>query len=90
MESIIRDVIALDDAQKRALEAVLGHELGANQRLVITVLEAEPTVPSPATSDRPTQSLSDWTAICAGLSEAQVEGLDAAVAERANFTRDAS
>jgi hypothetical protein len=45
MESIIRDVPALDQAHRRSLEALLGHELENNQRVYIAVLpdSAAPT-----------------------------------------------
>jgi hypothetical protein len=38
MESIIRDVPALDQTHRRSLEALLGHELADNQRVYIAVL----------------------------------------------------
>jgi hypothetical protein len=45
MESIIRDVPALDQAHRRSLEALLGHELADNQRVYIAVL-TESAAPS--------------------------------------------
>ena len=85
MESIIRDVSALDDAHRHALEDVLGRHLRANQRLVINVLELDP-LPA-VTREQPTQSLSDWTQLYNGLSDRQIEQIDEVAKSRANLTR---
>ena len=37
MESIYRDVTALDESHRRSLEALLGHPLRGNERLYIAV-----------------------------------------------------
>ena len=84
MESIIRDVTALDETHRRALEDVLGRELRANQRLVINVLELD----AQAGAERPTQSLADWTSVYEGLSDDQIERIDATAKTRANLTRN--
>lgn len=85
MEFIIRDVTALDERHRRALEDVLGRELRANQRLVINVLELEG--PSGA-NERAEQSLADWTRVYDGLSDDQIERLDEIVKTRAKLTRN--
>jgi hypothetical protein len=42
MESIYRNVTALDESHRRSLEALLGHELQANQQVYIAVLTELP------------------------------------------------
>lgn len=56
MESIIRDVPALDEAQRRSLEALLGHQLLGNQRVYIAVLSDLP-VTSPESRQQSLQTL---------------------------------
>jgi hypothetical protein len=58
------DVAALDAPHRRALDEVVGCELAAHQRLVISVIEVAP----PAGSARPAQTLEDWTSVYEGLS----------------------
>lgn len=86
MESIIRDVTALDETHRRALEDVLGRELHANQRLIINVLELE--VPGGAAGERPPQSLDEWTRVYEGLSDDQIEQIDEVAKTRAKLTRN--
>lgn len=84
MEPIIRDVTALDDTHRHALEEVIGRQLQANQRLVIQVTEVEI---SPPNCERPPQSLADWTGVYAGLNEEQIASIDRIAKTRANLTR---
>ena len=79
------DVANLDTPHRRALEEVIGCELAANQRLIISVIE----VPMPTdTGVRPTQTLEDWTHVYDGLSEQQVDEIDTIAKTRANLTRN--
>ncbi|HJT33472.1 MAG TPA: hypothetical protein VJ783_15620 [Pirellulales bacterium] len=77
------DIGSLDASHRRALEEVIGRQLAANQRLVISVSDA--TADSPAA--KPAQSLDDWTRVYDGLSDAAVEEIDAIIKTRANLTR---
>jgi hypothetical protein len=79
------DVAALDDPHRRALEEVIGRQLAANQRLVISVTELEAR---PVADDRPVQSLDDWTNFYEGLSEEEIEAIDEIIKTRANLTRN--
>jgi hypothetical protein len=79
------DVAALDPPHRRALEEVIGRELTANQRLIISVTEVE--VPS-APSARPAQTLQDWTNVYEGLSDEEIEAIDKIAKTRADLTRD--
>lgn len=88
MESIIRDVSALDDAQRHTLEHVIGRELQANQRLVIQVVnldlkDAPPAQPSPAAAGK----LPDWCNVYEGLSDEEIAEIEKVILMRADLTR---
>jgi len=79
------DVATLDAPHRRALEEVLGRQLAANQRLVISVME----VATPRSADtRPAQKLEDWTHVYDGLSDEEVEAVDEIAKTRANISRN--
>ena len=80
------DVAALDLPHRRALEEVMGQSLAANQRLVISVTDIE-TPPSDP-SERPVQSLDDWTKVYEGLNDADIESIDKIAKTRADLTRN--
>jgi hypothetical protein len=86
METIVRNVGDLNRGDRSALERVVGHSLGESQRLIIQVMTVERS--APATSPIGTiPDLPEWTDIYAGLSDAEIDELDAAVRERANLSR---
>ena len=87
METIIRNVRDLGSADRCALERIVGHELRETQQLVVNVrnLDPEPGIQSP--SEAPDAAVPDWWRIYEGLSEEEVDKLDAAIRERANLTR---
>lgn len=87
MESIIRDVTALDDTHRRALEDMIGHQLKANQRLIIKVTEIDIADDGNHTGEHQPQSVADWTAVYAGLSDEGVEAIDRIAKTRADLTR---
>jgi hypothetical protein len=88
MESALNiDVAALDAPHRRALEDVLGKQLAAHQRLVISVIEVAPEPAEAPTASRPAQTLDDWTQVYDGLSEEEVEAVDAIAKTRADVTR---
>ncbi len=87
MESIIRDVSALDEAQRHTLEHVIGRELRENQRLVINVCDIDLS-PNKLADHRRPQTIEDWTRVNEGLSEQQVEEIDKIAKTRANLSRE--
>lgn len=87
MESIIRDVSALDEAQRHTLEHVMGRQLQSNQRLIISVSEIDLSQPTEPSDERRPQSVEDWTRVYDGLSEQQIEEIDKIAKTRANLTR---
>ena len=88
METIVRDVGDLDRGDRSALERVIGHALSESQRLIIQVLTVE--LPRPAKiAAGALPDLPEWTDVYAGLSDAEIDELDAAIRERANLFRPA-
>jgi hypothetical protein len=85
MEAIIRDVTALDETHRRALEDVIGQQLQANQRLIIKVTEIDLSVEADSGGQR--QSVDDWARVYEGLSDEQVEKIDRIANSRANLSR---
>ena len=79
------DIATLDAPHRRALEEVIGRQLAANQRLLISVIEvAEPQSAAP----RPAQTLEDWTHVYDGLRDEEIETIDKMAKTRANLTRN--
>jgi hypothetical protein len=78
------DVATLDAPHRRALEDVIGRPLTASQRLLISVIDVAPPA---AAAARPAQTLEDWTNVYNGLSDEDVEAVDAVAKTRANLTR---
>ena len=87
MESIVCNVRDLDQADRSALERVVGCELRASQRLVIQVM----TMPVEETHQEPPGSgeLPDWCNIYQGLSDPEIDELDRAIT-RTQSNRDFS
>ena len=57
------EVSALDAPHRRALEEVIGHELAASQKLVISVIDV---AVSSTSEGKPPQTLEDWTSVYDG------------------------
>src|SRR5439155_21924304 len=88
METVIRNVADLDRGDRSVMERVVGHTLGEKQRLIIQVTNLE----SPTSAECPavmSPDLPDWCDVYAGLSDAEIDDLDAAIRERANLSRSA-
>ena len=86
MESDLKiNVATLDAPHRQALEEVIGRQLAGNQALLISVIDLGAV---PDTEQRPPQSLEDWTQVYEGLSEEEIEAVDAIAKSRANLTRD--
>ncbi len=87
MESIIRDVRDIEIGDREAIEHLIGHELGADQRLVIQVLsvdlQRESKIRGQSSAE---QKLPDWCDVYEGLSEAEVADLEQSIV-RSHETR---
>jgi hypothetical protein len=87
METVIRQVRDLRDAERSAIEQLVGHALRADQQLVIQVKSLDvPTLPVPTQS---AGKLPAWTHVYDGLSDDQVADLERVVLERADLSRSA-
>lgn len=86
MTPIIRDVSDLGDDERRAFEHVLGRSLRDDQQIVLGVQQVtKSTEVKPA--EEQSDSVPDWWQVYAGLSDAEIDHLDAAIRQRANVTR---
>jgi hypothetical protein len=106
MDKVVRDVRNIDQADREALEHVLGQSLGDNQQIVIDVVDIgtdSEARTNPASADaegsdpnsgRNGQGADDqipaWWNVYEGLSEDEIDRLDLAIRERANLTRKSS
>lgn len=86
MQTVVRSVTDLNRSDRSVLERVVGHALGDDQRLVIQVMvsEAPTSAPQPSAG---IPDLPDWADVCQGLSEEEIDELDAAIRERARLDR---
>lgn len=79
------DGATLDAPHSRTLEEVIGRQLTANQRLIISVIEV--TIPQTSTA-KPMQTLEDWTHVYNGLGDDEIADIDKIAKTRANLTRN--
>jgi hypothetical protein len=89
MDAITRNVRDIDQADRDALEHVIGQSLREDQQVVISVRIASPP-PSQSTeaSGVPTdEHVPDWWNVYEGLSDEEIDRLDKAIRERADLTR---
>jgi hypothetical protein len=86
MDTITRDVRDLSQAERSALERIIGHELRETQRVIVKVIDVDSQVPS---EYRPQDAsgVPPWWKVYEGLSDEEVDRLDEAVRQRADLTR---
>lgn len=87
METITREVGEMKANERSAAEQLVGHRLSGHEQLIIQVLEVKSAEPN-ADDSRPAQTLEDWAHVYDGLSDAEIESIDAIANSRANLTRD--
>jgi hypothetical protein len=89
METIIRHVRDIDTAERHMLEHVIGQQLQENQKIIIQVvgLGNEAAAEPAGTEVSPSDQLPEWCNIYEGLSEKEIDEIDAIIRERANLTR---
>jgi hypothetical protein len=88
METIIRQVRELQNAERSAIEHLVGHVLHENQQLIIQVMTDDaPTSVSP-TATVPT--LPDWTRVYEGLSDEEMTEVENIALKRCNLSRSSS
>lgn len=87
MESIVRNVRDIDNADREVLEHVVGCRLDDNQQLIIRVVNKDTPSISPTDTTQLDQQIPEWWRVYEGLSEEEVDRLDQAIRQRANLTR---
>ncbi len=103
MHKVVRDVRNIDQADRQALEHVIGQSLRDNQQIVIDVVNVEADSGAAAnftsdavagsdsdpgrTAQRTDDEIPDWWNVYEGLSDDEIDRLDHAIRERANLTR---
>lgn len=87
METITRQVGEMQAHERSAAELLLGHRLRGHEQLILQVLELDVTEP-PKEDSRPAQTIEDWIHVYDGLSDEEIEKIDAIANTRANLTRD--
>lgn len=87
MDQIIRHVADLGADERRAFEHVLGQPLRNDQQVVLGVQPATPPDAKRNESSPPEDVVPDWWKIYDGLSDAEIDELDATIRQRANLTR---
>jgi hypothetical protein len=86
MERVILNVAEINSADRRAIEHLIGKNLGEHQQVIISVVTVDlaPPIESavPASEDVP-----DWWKVYEGLNDADVDRLDQSIHRRATLTR---
>lgn len=85
MDTVSRDVSDLPQAERAALEHIVGHRLLETQRVIVQVIDVYPQRSD--TQAENTGSVPSWWKVYEGLSDEEVDRVDAAVGQRADMTR---
>lgn len=86
METVIRNVRDLDQSERSVMERVVGHELRETQQIIVNVVNIDLAPASTPIHDTDSDVPDSWK-IYEGLSDAEIDTLDAAIRQRANLTR---
>ena len=86
MERIIRKVAEIDTADRLAIEHLIGTHLAEHQQIIISVVNLDLTSPDEPTAAKPGE-VPAWWNVYEGLSDEDVDRLDASVRKRATLTR---
>jgi len=86
MDTISRDVRDLPQAERSALERLVGHQLRDTQRVIVHVINVYPQT-GQAARPEDSQAVPTWWNVYEGLSDEEIGRLDEAVRQRADLTR---
>lgn len=86
MEKVIRNVADIETADRQALEHLIGKHLADHEQVIISIVNLDRAGPDEPAAAAP-QAVPAWWNIYEGLNDEQVECLDQAIRQRANFTR---
>jgi hypothetical protein len=87
MDTITRNVKDIGNADRRALEHVIGRQLGDDQRLVIRVVNVEVSPATRSTTEDGRNDLPEWCSVYDGLSDDAVASLEKTILTRADLSR---
>ncbi len=87
MDTITRNVKDIGNADRRALEHVIGRRLGDDQRLLIRVVNVETSPTTPCTTEDGIDGLPKWCSVYDGLSDDAVATLEKTILTRADLSR---
>jgi hypothetical protein len=94
MDTIIRNVRDIPEADRSALEHVLGQPLGENQQIVVRIIDPTPAGKEPIArpskveaTDSTTTHLDDWCNVLEGMSEKDLADFDATLSQRPVLSR---
>ena len=88
MDTVIRHVRELDAADRRAIEHVIGRGLSDDQQVLLRVMpSAAGPSESGVTNGAAGGRLPEWCNVFDGLSESEIDELDAVIRQRAALTR---
>jgi hypothetical protein len=85
IECNVRDIEADD---RLALERVVGQTLRDNQKLIIQINEVDVGGEVSGIDHRQPQTLADWTNVYDGLSDQQIEEIEAVILDRSHWRRN--
>ena len=86
MERIIRNVVEIDSADRRAIEHLIGTRLAEHQQIIISVVNLD--LASPVESPTPPSAgVPEWWNVYEGLNDEVVDRLDQAIRQRADLGR---
>jgi hypothetical protein len=87
METITRNVSDIPAGDLPALEHLVGSALRPNQQVIVQVIDKE-AAPDNAPLDADVPQLPEWFNVYEGLSDEEIDQLDAAIQQRLDLTRD--
>jgi hypothetical protein len=85
METVTRNVAELSADDRAALERVVGHSLSETEQAILNVVR-RPSADGPSIETAGNEPPEFWN-IYDGLSDQEIDDLDAAIKERADLTR---
>ena len=86
MEMFVRNVRDLAQSDRTALERVVGQQLRETQRVIVNVENIDSASPKDTATANATD-VPEWWNVYEGLSDEEVDRLDAVVRQRADLTR---
>ena len=92
MEEVVRNVIEIEPADRRALRHILGQPLHDSQRVALRISSHEPEdVPLASNGDQDDidETLPEWCDVYEGLSDDEIAAIEEVMLTRANLTRNA-